>query len=43
MVIAVTHPVVAQGVAEVPDFRDEGAAVHFGGSVWAATWIGLLV
>jgi hypothetical protein len=27
-VVAITHAVVAQGVAEVPDFLDEGGGVH---------------
>ena len=26
--VAVTHPIVPQGVAEAPDFLDQGAAVH---------------
>ena len=27
-VIAIAHAVIAQGVAEVPDFLDEGGGVH---------------
>jgi hypothetical protein len=30
-------PVIPQGVAEVPDFLDEGAAVHFDSSIGALT------
>jgi transcriptional regulator with XRE-family HTH domain len=29
-VVAIAHPVVAQGVAEVPDFLDQGGGVHRG-------------
>lgn len=38
-VVAVTHAIVPQGVAEVPDFLDEGAAIHFDSPIGALTQV----